>query len=289
MPETLVNIFLFGNTDQVESIGHCLYVREGTYSELTSFLQSRVAEDCKAAPRHKLPESHTWEEFYGLNRILPITEVLLEEDVVPDNAVFCITPIVDGTPKFDASEDVYSTIAPPDYLRKYVTKRGFDFPNLIDDDYYDALRLLWNNKKYISCMKLTFSMIDTLGFIEFGPVQGCFVRWLHSYCDVQKLGVTAEELWELRNSLVHMSNLDSRRVRRGQTTRLFPVFLPLDYEAPRSDDEKRLHFARFLLVVLPEAIGRWLQSYNDDRNKFLSFVARYDTIVSEARTRSIPL
>lgn len=289
MSETLINIFLFGDSREIQSVGQSLYAREGSYAECLGFLQSRVAEDSQAAPRSDLPEPLTWEEFYSLNRLSPLTEFLLEQGVAPENAIYCITPIVDGAPRVEDVEDALATLACPDYLRRYTTKEGFDFPSLIDDDYYDALRLLWNGKKYISCMKLTFSTIDTLGFIEFGPVNGCFVNWLDRYCDLEPLAVTAEELWELRNSLLHMTNLDSHKVRQGKTTRLFPVFLPTDHDPPQADGEKRLHFARLLFVVLPKAIGKWLQSYNDERDKFLTFVARYDTIVSEARTRTVPL
>lgn len=289
MSETLVNIFLFGNSRELQSLGHRLYVREGSYAECLSFLQSRVEEDSQTAPRSDLPEPLTWEEFYSLNRLSPLTEFLLDQGVAPEKTIFSITPIVDDAPRVDDVDDAFATLASPDYLRKYTTKEGFDFPSLIDDDYYDALRLLWNRKKYISCMKLTFSTIDTLGFIEYGHVNGCFVNWLGRYCDLEPLAVTAEELWELRNSLLHMTNLDSHKVRQGKTTRLFPVFLPPDHDPPRADGEKRLHFARLLLVLLPEAIGRWLQSYNDERKKFLTFVARYDTIVSEARTRPVAL
>ena len=111
----------------------------------------------------------------------------------------------------------------PDYLRIYWTSRGFDFGQLIDDDFMDAMKILWNHEKYISALKLLFTMIDTLGFIEFGPLPDCFGRWLDEYCDLDSLGVSSLELWELRNSLLHMSTLASRKVQRGRITRLLSV------------------------------------------------------------------
>ena len=38
------------------------------------------------------------------------------------------------------------------------------------------------------------------------------------------------------------------------------------------------------MKILPEGIKNWLQSYNENRDKFVDFVTRYDSVVSEART-----
>ena len=46
---------------------------------------------------------------------------------------------------------------------------------------------------------------------------------------------------------------------------------------------KVFHVARFVMVVLPGGLAKWLQSYNQERTKFPEFVERYDTVVSEAR------
>ena len=59
--------------------------------------------------------------------------------------------------------------AVPDYLRIYRTEGGFDFPELINDDYFEAIHLLWNNRKYVSCLKLVFSTIDTFGIRRVRP------------------------------------------------------------------------------------------------------------------------
>ena len=46
---------------------------------------------------------------------------------------------------------------------------------------------------------------------------------------------------------------------------------------------KVLHLARFVKAVLPPGLKRWMQSYDQDREKLADFVNRYDTVVSEAR------
>ena len=139
-----------------------------------------------------------------------------------------------------------------------------------------AIQLLWNNRKYVSCLKLVFSTIDTLGFIEYGlDGRNCFASWLDEYCDLGAVGVSSAELWELRNSLIHMTNLDSRKVRSGSTDRLLPRIADPDREvAPFVDGMKVFHVARFVAAVLPRGIEKWLQSYNQERGKFAEFVER---------------
>ncbi len=44
---------------------------------------------------------------------------------------------------------------------------------------------------------------------------GNFSKWLAAYADLTPLGVTAKELWEFRNGLLHMINLSSRAVTAG--------------------------------------------------------------------------
>lgn len=164
---------------------------------------------------------------------------------------------MNGEVRVDETGDVSSSGAMPDYLQVYLTEGGFDFPQLIQDDYFDAIHLLWNNRKYMSCLKLVFSAIETLGYVEYGPDRNdCFAKWLDDYCDLGKVGVTSDELWELRNSLVHMTNLDSRKVRSGKTHRLLPQFTHPDRDVPRREVRNRRTTERdreLAAVVQPRA------------------------------------
>ena len=85
-------------------------------------------------------------------------------------------------------------------------------------------------------------------------------------------------------ALIPMTNLDSRKVHSGQTHRLLPRFAPNDCDVPAFEDEmKVLHVTRFVDAVLPKGIENRLALYNRDREKFVEYFERYDTIVSEAR------
>ena len=280
-----INVFVYGDKTHVHAIGWRVYEKNGPYNELTAFLQAAAIDDHRIAARKRLDDPVPWRDFEAMNRLNPFVGTLVQAGVAEEGAVYCVTHIVDGEVRVDDTRDEMSDELVPDYLTVYWSECGFDFPQLINDDYFEAIHLLWNNRKYISSMKLLFSAIDTIGFLEYGPNGGnCFTRWLDDYCDLGLLGVTSAELWELRNSLIHMTNLDSRKVHSGKTVRLLPQFTHPDRDIPAfADGMKAFHVARFVTVVLPKGIENWLGSYNGNRGKFAEFVERYDTVVSEAR------
>ena len=286
MKEQIVNIFVFGDGTNVQAVGWRLYEKAGTYDELVAFLQSKAQHDHRIAARKDLETPISWPEFRAMDRVNPIPSALLGAGIISENVVYCVTSIVNGQVRVDdtvIAEEGGREV--PDYLSLYLTEEGLDFPRLIHDDHFEAIHLLWNNHKYVSCMKLVFSAINTFGFIEYGPDGGnCFTKWLDEYCDLGPVGATSSELWELRNSLIHMTNLESRRVRSGETHRLLPRITHQDRDVvPFVDGMKVLHVARFVIDVLPRGIEKWLYSYNRHRAKFAEFVERYDTVVSEAR------
>ena len=283
--ERIINIFVYGNPTHVYALGWRVYEKTGTYDELIAFLQAKAIDDHRIAARQDLDEPLLLRDFVAMNRVNPFVGALVQAGIAGENDIYCVTHVVNGEVRVDDTYDAESAEAVPDYLTVYRSEQGFQFDQLIHDDYFEAIHLLWNNRKYVSCLKLVFSAIDTLGFVEYGPNGGnCFARWLDDYCDFGSLGVTSGELWELRNSLIHMTNLDSRKVHSGRTHRLLPRFAHPDRDlASFVDGMKVFHVARFVIAVLPPAIVKWLESYNQDREKFAEFVERYDTVVSEAR------
>lgn len=285
MTERVVNVFAYGNSTHVHAVGWRVYEKSGTYNELTEFLRTRASYDHRIAARQDLPAPLLWRDFEVMNRVNPFVGSLVQAGITDENDICCVTHIINGEVRVEDIHDSESTEAVPDYLTAYLSEQGFDFPQLINDDHFEAIHLLWNNRKYISCLKLVFSTIDTLGFVAYGPDErNCFTRWLDDYCEFESLGVTSGELWELRNSLIHMTNLDSRKVNSGRTHRLQPRIAHPDRDVPPFvDGMKVFHVARFVITVLPHGIENWLDSYNRERGKFAEFVERYDTIVSEAR------
>jgi hypothetical protein len=169
-----------------------------------------------------------------------------------------------------------------DYLKAYVRDGEFDLPRLINDDHFSAIKLLFNSGHYVSAAKLLMSFLDTIAFIEMGDVKGNFVLWLRTYADLTLLGIIAEELWELRNGLLHMTNLNSRSVQAGKVPRLFFYVGPLNSLQSSTPGEKCFNLKQ-LIDVVAKALSKWTATYNSDRSKLLDFVSRYDLTISDSR------
>lgn len=103
-----------------------------------------------------------------------------------------------------------------DYIGTFFTDEGFDFTGLLNADFFEPIRILFRAEHYVSATKLLVVAIDSVAYVEFGDGErNPFVAWLYRYANLGPIGVTPEELWEQRNSLLHMSNLDSRKVKKG--------------------------------------------------------------------------
>ena len=93
-------------------------------------------------------------------------------------------------------QDGYDVTSPlPDYLEVYMREGGFDLNGLLRDDFFDAIRMVWNAKKYISALKLLFCMVDSLAYIEFGDDRESFLTMAGYFLRSQKpLRVSSQEL-----------------------------------------------------------------------------------------------
>ena len=171
-----------------------------------------------------------------------------------------------------------------DYFGKYFTSERFDVPGLIDDDFVAPIRLLYQNKHYVSAEKLLMTFVDSIGYVEHGDTtNNPFIKWLATYADLTPIGVSPEELWEHRNSLLHMSNLESRKVLAGTVKRLMFYVGILPSSMPTETADAKYYSLQKLILAIVNACGRWFESYNTDRSKIDSFVKRYDLIVSDNR------
>jgi hypothetical protein len=64
------------------------------------------------------------------------------------------------------------------------------------------------------------SCVDTIAFVEYGDEARNFARWIDAYVDLGPHHISSDELWEFRNSPLHMTNLSSRKVLAGSISRL---------------------------------------------------------------------
>ncbi len=177
-----------------------------------------------------------------------------------------------------------------DYFGKYFNDEGFKFTELINDDFFQPVRLLFNNRHYVSASKLLCVAIDSISFIEYGDDgSNTFIKWLNAYSELHKLGINSEELWEHRNALLHTSGLNSRKVKSGQC-RMLVGYVGDMPEAVELDSQKTGYYEIFgLIKIVGDACGKWCLTYDQKRDKIQTFVERYDLIASDARMLEIPL
>lgn len=307
MKETVYNLFYFANDGIIIDLGAVAHELDGTDDEKSATLLSLVETDHKNCQHFHIPLNmiksgkgrglpvDSYNALARLGRHLELFEDIFSYFRANKNPLCCITPIVDGNPAIDIitvhSPFLYSKYQGHlkndkgimrDYLEDYMTPEGFDLPTLLNNDYFLAIKLLYNHGHYVSCMKLIASCIDTLAFLEYGDISGSFVLWLKEFADLTHLKITAPQLWELRNSILHMSNLDSRKVLTGKERRI-GFFVATKGTAAK--DVKDIQYFNLidLIYVLRDAISKWINHLNNHPNKFNLFIERYDTLISDER------
>lgn len=298
--ESIYNIYLyFDPDDRCDRVGYATHDLDGDDDLGRQLLQKNVKADLQRAVKVKLTKPFTRQEYntscrLGSERTF-YDEVLLKAGAGQTPLVL-VTPVVKGKVTYNYSSqighfDVGEAAAAAgehgqmvDWFKTYVTERGFRFTDLIHDDYFAAIRLTYQKGLFVSSMKLLLSCIDSLSYVEYGDLREppSFVRWLKGYADLQPLCITPEELWELRNGLLHMTNLNSTNVRRNSVRR---ISFRVGQSGTVLPDTGSIYFFEFraLIDAVAQAIGHWANSYNVDPEKFTNFVERYDETVSDGR------
>jgi hypothetical protein len=304
--EDAFNLFLFIERGVVNGLGVVVHRLEGTDEQMIARMRDAVGRDLVVCKRFALSEpfQHLSSEEYSvlcrIGRQPELFEPIFASYGAGQHPLYGVTPVIDGEIVIDVQDSHGPLLlgkfqghpklglgVMPDYLEVYSTPAGLDLGALINDDYFMAIKLLFTSGRYVSCMKLLVSFIETVAFLEFGDTAGTFVLWLEKYAQIRSLGVTAPQLWELRNSLLHMSNLDSRRVSSGRETRI--SFFVGKRGSPAMRDMNLLYFnLTDLLATIADAVSKWVDSLSADSEKLRNFVQRYDRVISDARVAKMP-
>ncbi len=314
MSETAVNLFLYVEGGVVKSLGAVPHVFDSADEvEIVAFLQSRVALDSTQAVRYALPVAgikrwlgvdatqglpfELFSYFARTGNALRLFEGPLRAVNAPERPCVCITPIVDGKPTVEVVTHVDPPMSPAtlsaefdgivrriDYLAAYLTPSGLNVHDLLFDDFTKAIKLLYEHKHYVSGMKLILSFVDTVAYLELGDVTDNFGTWLSNYVALGPVGVTPSELWEFRNSILHMTNPLSRRVRSGK---VLPLHFHMDPSSKsvridRDSGTKMFSFEALYEAII-DGVAKWTKSYSGSLSKQLEFIQRYDTVLSEGR------
>jgi hypothetical protein len=310
MTEKIFNLFVFVSGDCIRELGVVVHEGGGEDSEKLAFLRNRAKTDASLATKYSIPQRYTVKDIDGtflpgLNylmfqrltnsgRVLEVFDEVLTEQRATQSPLICITPVVDGVPRIGGVSEIPSVspspgsasivrFGTPDYLLVYMTDEGFDLASLLNDDYFRAIKLLFNSRLYVSCLKLLMSFIDTIAYLDVGDIQGGFKKWLENHVELDSLGVTAEELWEFRNSLLHVTGVDSRKVLAGKVRRIsfylgqMPAGLSVENTDIKYFDLHRMLFAVF------DGIEKWIEDFKQTPEKIRILIERYDRVLSDVR------
>lgn len=296
--ETVYNLFAFiddgENYTKIGCRSHQVgeddaYKYEYLMSSIDSDVEKCTVKDLEIPIRKA--EDDSFERLHGTSKILLQSFQIFH---LPSDALVVLTPVMDGKPYFHISVDKNEGSLEKkgelmgvegkqvDWLTHYRKGRVVDISALIDDDFYKAIRLTYRSGLYLSSMKLLVSCIDSLAYIEYGTLDA-FKRWLEEYADLTEIGITPAELWELRNGILHMSNLNALKVKKGHVNRVsFCVGIS---SAPFFHMREGIHYFEFkkLIEIHSDAISKWIDTYNMTPEKFELFVERYDVMLSDSR------
>jgi len=308
MKEGIFNLFVYSNLDIISQVGAVCHEIEGNDEEKLSFLKSRVVIDFYKAEKFPIPKKIST-KYKGLERnsidyntfrdlsykgeaLMIFENAFLKYNAVK-NPLVVVTPIRNGKIQIDGQENIkmaekeftgnIEIEKQDDWLVGYIDNKGLHLDHLINDNFFEAIRILYNRNQYVSAMKLLMICIDTISYLKFDDISGNFQKWMDFYTKLSDLNITANELWEFRNSILHMTNLDSRKVKQNKEKRL--MFYVSHPETKYRDENDEGKFFKFmdLLNCIALGISKWGQTYNIEKSKFDDFVTRYDRILSDKR------
>ncbi|MFA6150981.1 MAG: hypothetical protein WC716_06665 [Chitinophagaceae bacterium] len=307
--ESIFNLFYYVNFEGIiKEVGVVVHEMSGSDNEKTAFLQQNVESDFLRAIRFPIPDNikikknniisvgidhDTYRQHSGKGHDILIFENIFNYYKNSATPLMVITPVKNGMIHIEGTAENVQTQTPfpshihvdkqDDWFVGYCDQEGFHFDQLINDDFFAAIKILFNAKHYVSAMKLMLICIDTISYLEFGDVPGNFIKWLSTFADLNKIDITPEELWEFRNSILHMTNLDSRKVTSNKVTRLHFYVASPNFDAIKKSDEGKHFNFKSLIDIIAVAIMKWATTFNIEEGKIEEFVRRYDRVISDQR------
>lgn len=305
MKENVFNIFYFSKDgNEITHAGIVMHTLEGDDESKIQYLLKNLEIDlasCRSfhAIHPSVLDSDgklTIQRYHANMRIsnsLAPFEIALEEQNAALHPVAVVTAVIDGKISYNAQlaldeklrythmpdQHIEGVKALPDYLEQYIKDDGFHMKELLNDDHMEPIKLLFNKKHYLSSFKLLMSFIDTVAYLEYGNKKRVFQDWLDTYADLSGIEVTSEEIYGLRSSLLHMTNLNSHKVMQGKERRLSIAVCKRHYPTQIHNNVIYINYTDFLFIF-DEAIDKWLDTYSDNK-KQLTLIERYDEVIRD--------
>jgi hypothetical protein len=312
MKEIIYNLFLLVDDEIIRKVGISSHEYDGSDEEKIKFLQDNTDKDLPLTQHFSLPVNFTllidgkienaidyvtFRDLANQGHALLLFEKAFNILNVAQNPLVVVTPVKDGKVWIEGIGDLKNSDQPPPdvvhvekqapWYQGYIIGEHLHLDKLINDDFISAVRILYNANLYVSSMKLLIICIDTMAYLEYDDVTGNFSKWVDAFLDLKILEITSEELWEFRNSILHMTNLDSRKVKANKVRRL--MFYVAGEKAKYLDinDEGKYFLFKDMIDAVGAGIAKWGNSYNTERAKFEILFDRYDRIISDKRMTNI--
>lgn len=307
--EKIFNIFPIVIDEIISSIGYKTHLVKGDDSYKIDFLKKNIDNDLKDLKYVSIPIDFNVSKgkikrngisLLNYNNLILNNQItiLFENIFITENAskepLFVATLLDDKCIRIDETietlliknillkKSIMEEI-PEDYFTAYHTEEGFDFSNLLNDDFLKASKLLYQNGLYVSALKLLLSAIDSFAFLEYGDSRNIFKKWIDTYCTIDSIGINSDELWEYRNSLLHMTNNKSRKVLNNSVAPIsFYVTSRNDFIPTAGGNLKYFNLFK-LIQVITNGMVVWIDSFDKNPEKIELFFKKYDLIISDVR------
>ncbi len=169
-----------------------------------------------------------------------------------------------------------------DYDSRYIKDGHFDIAAMVNDDFVSAIRILWQAKT-LQLGSETTPVLCSTRWLTCRPGKnnpGSFKQWLNKFVNLQRVGVTAEELWEHRNAVLHLSHYESNKVRDGSVRKLV---LYAGRRCPAPDREHKYYDMHALLMAVFEGLGAYIAALNESDVMRKIFCDNYEGAVVRYR------
>ena len=121
----------------------------------------------------------------------------------------------------------------------------------------------------VSALKLLLSAVDTLAALDSNDgttSRKRFRNWLDTYADLSHAGVTAEEVYSLRCSLLHTTTLESKSVRASKCAMLIPYKRPADPALLKTSSNQKPFEIGDLVDAITEGADGYCATLDSDPN-----------------------
>ena len=166
------------------------------------------------------------------------------------------------------------------HLEPYFVDGDLALIRLVHDDFCLAIKSTFNARHFTSSLKLLLSFVDTMSFLYSGSSKTDeFKKWVDRFIDLSPVGITAEELWQHRNRLLHISGYESDKVKKGQFKMLIPFVGPGE---PRLDGGTKYYPLQLLIHNTMLGVAACCEEVNASEDKLLAFLGSYEKTISDS-------